>query len=269
MSRDTERAANENVRVEHRGSVTVVVLDRPEVRNAIDGPTARQLAAAVRRFEADDSARAAVLCGAGENFCAGLDLKALASEPERAVRYDDHGDAPTGVARMTELSKPLIAAVEGYAVAAGLELAVMCDLRVASEEAVFGMFNRRWGVALTDGGTFRLPRLVGQSRALDIILTGRPVRGPEAFEIGLVNRLVKPGEALEAAVGLAEEIARFPQDAVRADRRSVLEQWSLDADEALNNEWRHGIVTWENGGIRAGAARFASGRGRHGSFEGI
>lgn len=170
---------------------------------------------------------------------------------------------------MTELSKPLIAAVEGYAVAAGLELAAMCDLRVASRESTFGMFNRRWGVALTDGGTFRLPRLVGQSRALDMILTGRPVRGPEAFEIGLVNRLVGPGETLDAAVHLAGEMARFPQAAVRADRRSVLEQWSLDAEEALKNEWRHGVVTWQTGEIRSGAARFASGKGRHGSFEEI
>ena len=267
--RGTETKTNERVRVERRGPVTIVVLDRPEARNALDGPTADALASAMRDFEADESASVGVLYGGGGNFCAGLDLKALAIDTERSVRYEAEGDAPTGVARMTELSKPLIAAVEGYAVAAGLELAVMCDLRVASRESTFGMFNRRWGVALTDGGTFRLPRLVGQSRALDMILTGRPVRGPEAFEIGLVNRLVGPGETLDAAVRLAGEIARFPQAAVRADRRSVLEQWSLDAEEALKNEWRRGVVTWEDGEIRSGAARFASGKGRHGSFKEI
>jgi enoyl-CoA hydratase len=267
--RDTVAKSNANVRVECRGPVMIVVLDRPEARNALDGPTAGALASAIRRFEADESASIGVLYGSGGNFCAGLDLKALAIDTKRSVRYQAEGDAPTGVARMTDLSKPLIAAVEGYAVAAGLELAAMCDLRVASRESTFGMFNRRWGVALTDGGTFRLPRLVGQSRALDMILTGRPVRGPEALEIGLVNRLVGPGETLEAAVRLAREIARFPQAALRADRRSVLEQWSLDAEEALKNEWRHGVVTWESGEIRSGAARFASGKGRHGSFEEI
>jgi enoyl-CoA hydratase len=258
-----------SVRVERSGAVAVVTLDRPEVRNAIDGPAAARLAAAVREFEADDSARVAVLCGSGGNFCSGLDLKALASEPERAVRYDAEGDAPTGIARITSLSKPLIAAVEGYAVAAGLELALMCDLRVASEESVFGMFNRRWGVPLTDGGTFRLPRIVGQGRALDIILTGRAVRGPEALEIGLANRLVAPGEALESALDLAERIARFPQRGLRADRWAVLEQWSLGEEAALRNEWAHAHSVLEAGDIRAGAARFASGLGRHGDFGDI
>lgn len=246
---DRERGSqvHMNVRIERDGAVAVITLDRPEVRNAIDGPTAAQLAAAVREFEADDSARAAVLYGSGGNFCAGLDLKALASEPERAVRYDDEGDAPTGIARMTQLSKPLIAAVEGYAVAAGLELALMCDLRVASEESVFGMFNRRWGVPLTDGGTFRLPRIVGQSRALDIA----------------------PGKALEAALDLAEQLARFPQRGLRADRRAALEQWSLDEQEALRNEWAHALAALEHGDIQTGAARFASGLGRHGDFGSI
>lgn len=265
---DRERApqARMNVRTERDGAVAVITLDRPEVRNAIDGPTAAQLAAAVREFEADDSARTAVLYGNGGNFCSGLDLKALASEPDRAVRYDDGGDAPTGIARMTQLSKPLIAAVEGYAVAAGLELAIMCDLRVASEESVFGIFNRRWGVPLTDGGTFRLPRIVGQSRALDIILTGRAVSGSEALEIGLVNRLVASGKALETALDLAEQIARFPQRGLRADRRAVLEQWSLDEQGALRNEWAHALAALEHGDIQSGAARFASGLGRHGDF---
>ena len=266
---ERDRLPRTNVRVERHEAVAVITLDRPEVRNAIDGPTATQLAAAVREFEADDSVMVAVLYGSGGNFCSGLDLKALAHEPERAVQYDDGGDAPTGIARMTHLSKPLIAAVEGYAVAAGLELAVMCDLRVASEQSVFGLFNRRWGVPLTDGGTFRLPRLVGQSRALDIILTGRAVGGPEALEIGLANRLVAPGKALEAALGLAEQIARFPQRGLRADRRAVLEQWSLGKDEALCNEWAHARATFEHTEMRAGAARFASGFGRHGDFGSI
>lgn len=271
LESDRERGpqARTNVRIERDGAVAVITLDRPEVRNAIDGPTAAQLAAAVREFEADDSARTAILYGSGGNFCAGLDLKALASEPERAVRYDEEEDAPTGIARMTQLSKPLIAAVEGYAVAAGLELAIMCDLRVASEETVFGMFNRRWGVPLTDGGTFRLPRIVGQSRALDIILTGRAVRGPEALEIGLVNRLVAPGKALGAALDLAEQLARFPQRGLRADRRAALEQWSLDEQEALRNEWAHALAALEHGDIQTGAARFASGLGRQGDFGNI
>ncbi len=266
---ERDRLPRTNVRVERQGPVAVITLDQPEVRNAIDGPTAAQLAAAMREFEADDSTTAGILYGSGGNFCAGLDLKALASEPERAVRYDDEGDAPTGIARMTWLSKPLIAAVEGYAVAAGLELAVMCDLRVASEESVFGMFNRRWGVPLTDGGTFRLPRLVGQSRALDIILTGRAVKGPEALEIGLANRLVGPGKVLDAALGLAEDISRFPQRGLVADRRAVLEQWSLTEEEALRNEWAHARAAFEHAEMRAGAARFASGRGRHGDFGSI
>lgn len=170
---------------------------------------------------------------------------------------------------MTHLSKPLIAAVEGYAVDAGLELAVMCDLRVASEESVFGMFNRRWGVPLTDGGTFRLPRIVGQSRALDIILTGRPVQGPEALEIGLANRLVPPGQALDAALALAQQMVRFPQRGLIVDRRAVLEQWSLSEEEALRNEWKHARAAFEHTEMRAGAARFASGCGRHGDFGSI
>ena len=257
------------VRVERHDAVAVITLDRPEVRNAIDGPTAAQLATAMREVEADDSTTVAVLYGSGGNFCSGLDLKALAHEPERAVRYNAQGDAPTGIAWMTQLSKPLIAAVEGYAVAAGLELAVMCDLRVASEESVFGMFNRRWGVPLTDGGTFRLPRLVGQSRALDIILTGRAVKGPEALEMGLANRLVPSGEALDTALGLAKEISHFPQLGLIADRRAVLEQWSLGEEEALRNEWSHARAAFEHAEMRSGAARFASGFGRHGDFGSI
>lgn len=259
--------ARTNVRVEYSGPVAIITLDRPEARNAIDASTATQLAAAVREFESRDSSRVMVLHGSGGNFCAGLDLKALASEPQRAVRFNDEGDAPTGIARMTTLSKPLIAAVEGYAVAAGLELAVMCDLRIASEESVFGVFNRRWGVPLTDGGTFRLPRLVGHGRAMDIILTGRAVRGTEALEIGLANRLVDPGKALEVAVDLGEQIAKFPQRGLLTDRRAVLEQWSLDEEQALRNEWAHARPSFEHGEMRAGAAKFAAGLGRHGTLE--
>ncbi len=249
---------------ETRGSVAIVTIDRPEVRNAVDRPTAEALAAAFRRFEADEALLVAVLTGAGGTFCAGADLKAVAEG--RGNRTAPDGDGPMGPTRMF-LEKPVIAAVEGYAVAGGLELALWCDLRVAARNAVFGVFCRRWGVPLIDGGTVRLPRLIGHSRAMDLILTGRPVSGEEAYQIGLANRLAEPGKALEVALELAEELTRFPQRCLRSDRRSAYEQWGLSFEEALRNEFRLGMATIESGETRAGASRFAAGKGRHGSFE--
>ncbi|OXS33346.1 crotonase/enoyl-CoA hydratase family protein [Streptomyces sp. XY006] len=249
------------VRVERRGPVTTVVLSRPEVRNAVDGPAAAELAAAFRAFEADEEARAAVLWGEGGTFCAGADLKALGTG--RGNRVEPEGDGPMGPTRM-RLSKPVIAAVAGHAVAGGLELALWCDLRVAEEDAVFGVFCRRWGVPLIDGGTVRLPRLIGTGRALDLILTGRPVPAAEALDMGLVNRVVPPGRARAAAEELAAGIARFPQACLRSDRASVLGQEGLGEPAALEAEFRHGT------GVLAesleGAARFAAGAGRHGSY---
>jgi enoyl-CoA hydratase len=249
------------VRVERSGAVTTVVLDRPEVRNAVDGPAAAALAEAFREFDADDTAAVAVLTGEG-TFCSGADLAALGTE--RQNRVADDGDGPMGPTRM-RLGKPVVAAIEGYAVAGGLELALWADLRVAAEDAVLGVFCRRWGVPLIDGGTVRLPRLIGQSRAMDLILTGRPVGAEEALAIGLVNRVVPPGHARAAAEELAAEIAVHPQACLRHDRLSALEQWGLDEPEALANELRHGRVPLaaESG---EGAARFVAGRGRHGSF---
>ncbi|MCT7356073.1 crotonase/enoyl-CoA hydratase family protein [Streptomyces sp. 15-116A] len=252
------------VRIERRGPVTTVVLSRPEVRNAVDGPTAAELADAFRAFEADDEARVAVLWGEGGTFCAGADLKALGTE--RSNRVAEDGDGPMGPTRM-RLSKPVIAAVAGHAVAGGLELALWCDLRVAEEDAVFGVFCRRWGVPLIDGGTVRLPRLIGTSRALDLILTGRPVPAPEAYEMGLANRVVPVGQARAAAEELAAGIARFPQDCLRADRASVLGQEGLDEPSALRGELRHGSAVLAES--LKGAARFASGAGRHGSFSDV
>jgi len=254
------------VATETRGTVFIVTIDRPEVRNAVDGPTATALADAFRTFEADVDAAIAVLTGAGGTFCSGADLKALAVEPERANRVAPDGDGPMGPTRM-ELSKPVVAAIEGYAVAGGLELALWCDLRVAAEDATLGFFDRRWGVPLIDGGTIRLPRLIGQSRALDLLLTGRPVGAPEAREIGLVNRMVAPGGALDAAVTLAQEIASFPQACMRSDRASSLQQWGLSEQDAWANELRLGIETIASGETGAGAGRFVGGSGRHGSFE--
>jgi enoyl-CoA hydratase len=249
------------VRVERQGHVTTVVLSRPEVRNAVDGPTAVELAAAFREFDADDEARVAVLWGEGGTFCAGADLKALGTE--RSNRVAEEGDGPMGPTRL-RLSKPVIAAVAGHAVAGGLELALWCDLRVAEEDAVFGVFCRRWGVPLIDGGTVRLPRLIGTSRALDMILTGRPVPAREAYDMGLAGRVVPSGRARAEAEELAATIARFPHACLRADRMSVLEQDGLDEETAMRGELRHGM------GVLAesleGAARFASGAGRHGSF---
>lgn len=245
------------------GPVVIVTINRPEVRNAVDRPTAEGLAEAFRRFEADDALAVAVLTGAGGAFCAGADLKAVATGTGN--RTSETGDGPMGPSRML-LSKPVIAAVEGHAVAGGLELACWCDLRVAASNAVFGVYCRRWGVPLVDGGTIRLPRLIGHSHALDMILTGRGVSGEEALRMGLANRVAEPGHALEAAVALANEIARFPQLCMRSDRLSAYEQWSLDLGGALANEFRRGREVIESGETREGAARFAAGAGRHGSF---
>ncbi|MEW1774456.1 crotonase/enoyl-CoA hydratase family protein [Streptomyces sp. NPDC086777] len=251
------------VRLERKGPVTTVVLSRPEVRNAVDGPTAAELADAFREFEADDEARVAVLWGEGGTFCAGADLKAMGAGQGNRVAPD--GDGPMGPTRL-RLSKPVIAAVAGHAVAGGLELALWCDLRVAEEDAVFGVFCRRWGVPLIDGGTVRLPRLVGTGRALDMVLTGRPVPAAEAYEMGLANRLVPPGRSRAAAEELAASIAAFPQACLRSDRASVLDQEGLSEAAAMGAEIRHGMGVLAEG--LEGAARFAAGAGRHGSFTG-
>jgi len=251
-----------SVRVERSGPVTTVILDRPAVRNAVDRPTAEALADAFRAFEADDGALAAVLWGAGGTFCAGADLKALATGEPNRVAPD--GDGPMGPSRML-LSKPVIAAVSGHAVAGGLELALWCDLRVVEEDAVLGVFCRRWGVPLIDGGTVRLPRLIGLSRALDLILTGRPVGAREALDIGLANRVVQPGQARAAAEALAAELARFPQACLRGDRRSAYEGLGHPLDAAMANEYAIGVDSLAE--AQRGAGRFAAGHGRHGSFQ--
>ncbi|SDI76423.1 enoyl-CoA hydratase [Frankineae bacterium MT45] len=252
----------EPVAVQSDGPVTTITLNRPEVRNAVDRPTAEALAQAFREFDADESAAVAILHGVGGNFCAGADLKAASTDNVNRIAPD--GDAPMGVARM-RLSKPVIAAINGYAVAGGLELALWADLRVADEDAVLGIFCRRWGVPLVDGGTVNLPRLIGLSRAMDLILTGRAVGAAEAHEIGLVNRVVPTGTALAAAQQLARELAGFPQLCLRNDRLSTLEQAGLRNDEALANEFVHGMASASD--AIQGAARFAEGAGRHGTFD--
>jgi len=241
--------------------VLTVTIDRPAVRNAVDPETARALEAAFRDFDANDELAVAVLTGAGGTFCAGFDLKALAGGARYAV--GETGPGPMGPTRMV-LRKPVIAAIEGYAVAGGLELALWCDLRVASGDATLGVFNRRFGVPLIDLGTVRMPRMIGQGRALDLILTGRPVKAEEALRIGLVERVVEAGTALAEAQKLAREIATFPQAALRGDRWSVLSQWSLDLDEARLAEYREGIAAMRSGEALQGAKRFAKGHGRHG-----
>ena len=251
------------VRYELRGEVAIVTIARPEVRNAVDVPTARALADAFRRFEADDAARVAVLTGEGGYFCAGADLKAVAAGENRD--FSPEADGPMGPTRM-QLGKPVIAAIEGHAVAGGLELALWCDLRVVGEDAVLGVFCRRFGVPLIDLGTIRLPRLIGHSRAMDLILTGRPVPAKEAAWMGLANRVVPSGEALEAAITLANEIAAHPQQCMRGDRRSAIEQWGMTEEEAMRNELRIGIDTIESGETVSGAQRFRDGAGRHGTF---
>ncbi len=252
------------IRVERNGPVTTVILDAPEVRNAVDGATAMALADAFRAFDADDDATVGVLWGAGGAFCAGANLKAAGTAEGNVVTPD--GDGPMGPSRML-LSKPVIAAVAGHAVAGGLELALWCDLRIVEQDAVLGVYCRRWGVPLIDGGTVRLPRIIGLGRALDLILTGRPVGAEEALAMGLANRVVPTGTAREAAEALAAELARFPQLCMRHDRLSAYEQHDLPLDEAIANELRHGLVALEHEAL-GGARRFASGAGRHGSFQG-
>ena len=251
-----------SVLVERDGPVTSVILNRPAARNAVDRDTAAALADAFREFEADAGASVAVLAGAGGVFCSGADLRAFAAG--RGNRLEPAGDGPMGPTRLA-LSKPVIAAVSGYAVAGGLELACWCDLRIVEADAVFGVFCRRWGVPLIDGGTVRLPRLVGLSHALDMILTGRPVGAEEALRMGLANRVVPTGESLAAARELAATLARFPQGALRGDRRSAYEQLPLSLEAALANEFRIGAASLAE--AQAGASRFAAGRGRSGRFD--
>jgi enoyl-CoA hydratase len=252
------------LKTERQNNLLIVTIDRAEVRNAIDRPTAAALAAVFRDFDSDEALSVAVLTGADGAFCAGADLKSVAAG--RGPRTTLDGDAPLGCTRML-LSKPVIAAVEGHAVAGGLELALWCDMRVAARDAVFGVYCRRFGVPLIDGGTIRLTRLIGQSHAMDLILTGRGVSGEEALRMGLANRTVDKGNALPAACALARELAAFPQQCMRSDRRSAYEQWSLDFEAAIANEFRRGIAVIESGETRAGAERFTRGEGRHGKFK--
>lgn len=254
-----------SVIIEQHGPVTTLIIDRPQVRNAVDRPTAQALADALRAFEVDEQARVAVLSGAAGTFCAGADLAAVAEGGARANRLEVEGDGPMGPSRMF-LGKPLIAAIEGHAVAGGLELALLADLRVMASDAILGVFCRRFGVPLIDGGTVRLPRLIGQGRALDLILTGRPVEADEALQMGLVNRVCEPGQALPLAQALAAQIAAFPQRCMLADRASVHGQWSLPLDAALRTEFEGGMAVVGSGETQAGARRFRDGAGRHGRF---
>lgn len=254
----------DSVLTKREGKVLVVTINRPQVRNAVDSTTAPALGAAFRDFERDETLHAAVLTGAEGTFCAGADLREIGEGLRPPV--DPSGSGPMGPTWLL-LSKPVIAAVEGYAVAGGLELALWCDLRVAARDAIFGVFNRRWGVPLIDLGTVRLPRLIGHGRALDLILTGRPLPADEALQIGLVNRVVEKGNALQAALELAKTISRFPQQAMRGDRLSAYEQWSLSWDQARQNELQHGMQAVRSGEAQSGAARFGAGIGRHGDFS--
>lgn len=253
----------DSVLIERRGAVTILTLNRPEKRNAVDRATAGLLADAFRAFDADEEAAVAVLRGEGPSFCSGADLAAVSSG--RGNRVEPDGDGPMGPTRL-RLGKPVIAAVHGHAVAGGLELALWADLRVADETAVFGVFCRRWGVPLVDGGTVRLPRLVGRSHAMDLVLTGRPVAADEALRMGLANRVVPAGTASEASLELAEQLAAFPRTCLRRDRASLLDQEGLDEDAALRREFEHGQVSLRADTVD-GARRFASGAGRHGSFS--
>jgi enoyl-CoA hydratase len=251
---------NEPVRVERKGPVTTVILNRPAARNAVNGPTAAALFAAFDEFDRDDDASVAVLWGDNETFCAGADLKSFGTPDANAVHRE--GPGPMGPTRMV-LSKPVIAAISGYAVAGGLELALWCDLRVAEEDAVFGVFCRRWGVPLIDGGTVRLPRLIGHSRAMDLILTGRAVAADEALAIGMANRVVPKGQARQAAEELAAELAALPQQCLRSDRLSALQQWGLPESEAIDREFAS--ISKVAAEAVDGAGRFAAGAGRHGA----
>lgn len=252
---------NDSVLSERDGNVAVVTINRPHARNAVNSATAQELAQAFEAFDRDQSLRVAILTGSGKTFCAGFDLKEVAKGGRQLSESETRG--PMGPTWML-LNKPVLAAVEGHAVAGGFELALWCDLRIAARDAIFGVFNRRFGVPLIDLGTVRLPRLIGQSHALDLILTGRSVSGEEALRMGVANRLVEPGKALEAALRLAHTLAEFPQQGLRGDRMSAYEQWSLSWKDACRNELRHGLGALNSGEAVSGASRFASGAGRHG-----
>lgn len=258
----------ENVIIAREGPVTIVTINRPERRNAVDSATASALEQAFRSFDADEGASIAILTGAGGAFCAGADLKALASgeSGKRVLEGGLNSFGPMGPTRL-RLAKPVIAAIEGHAVAGGMELALWCDLRVMAEDATFGIYCRRFGVPLVDLGTIRLPRLIGHSRAMDLMLTGRAVSSAEALTMGLANRVAPAGEALAHALTLANEIAAFPQACMRNDRLSAIEQWDLDESAAIDNEVRRGLDTLRSGETLAGAKRFAGGRGRHGAVD--
>jgi enoyl-CoA hydratase len=253
----------DSVLADRKGKVLVVTVNRPQARNAVNSATAHQLSEAFQAFDRNDELHVAVLTGAQGTFCAGFDLREVAQGGRAQVQED--GTGPMGPTWLL-LSKPVIAAVEGYCVAGGLELALWCDLRISARDSIFGVFNRRWGVPLIDMGTVRLPRMIGQGRALDLVLTGRPVQAEEALQIGLVNRLVDKGKALDAALEMAQALAEFPQQGMRGDRMSLYEQWSMPWQQACMNELRHGRQTIASGEAVAGAGRFASGAGRHGSF---
>ena len=257
----------EKISVEHSERTTIISITRPEVRNAVDGETAHALAAAFKEFDADADSDVAVLHGQYGTFCAGADLKAIATT-SGGNPLSREGDGPMGPSRML-LGKPVIAAISGYAVAGGLELALWCDLRVVERSAVLGVYCRRWGVPLIDGGTVRLPRLIGHSRAMDLILTGRGVAADEALQMGLANRVVDDGEALPAALELARQLGRFPQTCLRSDRLSAYEQWDLPLQDALQNEFERGLAVIASHETVDGATRFASGKGRHGDFDAI
>lgn len=267
-------AHDDTVITESRGPVLLVTLNRPRARNAVDPPTAARLAQVFIDFDRDTAHAVAVFAGAGGSFCAGADLKAVSRgdfdpAPRVSGPLPRHaGNAPMGPSYL-RLDKPVIAAIDGHAVAGGLELALWCDLRVLAEDAVLGVFCRRWGVPLIDGGTLRLPRLIGHSRAMDLILTGRAVEASEALAMGLANRIAPAGQALAVALALAQDIARYPQQCLRNDRRAAIEQWDLDFDRAIANEARLGAATLASGETVAGAGRFAAGRGRGGSFDDI
>lgn len=257
----------DNITIERIDEIFIITIQRPQVKNAVDGLTAEALAEAFRQFDQDESACVAVLTGAGGNFCSGADLKAVASGQQANALQTD-GDGPMGPTRML-LSKPVIAAISGYAVAGGMELALWCDLRVMEESAVMGVFCRRWGVPLIDGGTVRLPRLIGRSRALDLILTGRPVKAKECLQMGLANRVVADGKALESAIELAKSISMFPQTCMMNDRMSVYQQEDMKFSDAMMNEFRLGMDVIQSGETLKGAVDFTSGKGRQGNFSDI
>ena len=253
-----------NILVEQTNRITVITINRPEVKNAVDRDTSRELAEAFKQFDENPESDVAILTGSEGVFCAGADLKALSLGKGNRITKD--GDGPMGPTRLT-LSKPTIAAIEGFAVAGGLELAIWCDLRVASEKAILGVYCRRWGVPLVDGGTIRLPRMIGMSHALDLIITGRGVAGEEAKSMGLINRLCKEGESLEVALEEAENLLKFPQICMRNDRLSAYKQWNMSLEDAINQETELGLEVINSGESIRGASRFTEGKGRHGSFD--